>query len=276
MAPSMPSGIISNTSVGFDDDSEADIQVDAEAKYAVGRIVNIESAGEHETPVTLEIVEQLKVRSGQRSQVILARLVSDFLPSAHNASMVPKGSKIVAKFFDINCGPSMWDCGLPGPELVCTHAKNVEKNAYHILSHLQGIQIPKFYGEYRLARGAIEQFDVPVLLLQFIPDPLLATYFPTKLSSAALAKLEVQASQILNEIHAAGVCHGDIEAWNFFWNSEKEKLTLFDFEQATIINEDTILVEDHKRDDMLMLQSILADFGVKDEGSVDGIRSVNS
>jgi hypothetical protein len=248
----------------------------AEAKYAVGRIVNIESTGEHETPVTLELVEQLKVRNGQRSQVILARLVSDSLPSAHNVSMVQTGSRIVAKFFDINCGPSIWDSGLPGPELVCTHAKNAEKNAYHILAHLQGITIPEFYGEYRLARTAKELFDVPVLLLQFIPDPLLATYFPAKLSSAALSKLEIQAFQILNEMHAAGVCHGDIEAWNFFWNSEKEKLTLFDFEQATIINKDTILVEDHKRDDMLMLQSILADFGAKDERSVDGIRSVYS
>jgi serine/threonine protein kinase len=265
MASSTPCGrIINNPSVSLDSDSEADIEVDAEAKYSPGRIVNLESAGEHETPVTLEIVEQLKVRNGQRSQVILARLVSDFLPSAHNTSMIQKGSKIVAKFFDINCGPSMWDCGLPGPELVCMDSKNAEKNAYHI-------QIPEFYGEFRFARSGNEQFDVPVLLLQFIPDPLLATYFPAKLSSAALSKFEVQAFQILNEIHAAGVCHGDIEAWNFFWNSEKEKLTLFDFEQATIINDDTILVEDHKRDDMLMLQSILADFRVKDERGISWV-----
>src|ERR1700731_1087500 len=166
----IPGGrIISNPSVGFGDASEADIEVDAEAKYSVGRIVNLESAGEHETPVTLEIVEQLKVRNGQRSQVILARLLSESLPRTHNASLVQKGTKIVAKFYDINCGPSLWDSGLPGPELVCTHSKNAEKNAYDTLTHLQGIHIPEFYGEYRFARIAKEQFDVPVLLLQFIP-----------------------------------------------------------------------------------------------------------
>lgn len=270
----IPGGrIISNPSVGFDDASEAGIEVDAEAKYSLGRIVNLQSAGEHEAPVTLEIVEQLKVRNGQRSQVILARLISA-LPHAHNASLVQKGNKVIAKFYDINCGPSIWDSGLPGPELVCTHSKNAEKNAYDTLVHLQGIHIPEFYGEYRFAPIAKEQFDVPVLLLQFIPDPILATYFPAKFSSGALLKLEVQAFQILNEMHAAGVCHGDIEAWNFFWNSEKEKLTLFDFEQATIINEDTVLVEDHKRDDILMLQSVLMEFGAKDERSVDGMRSV--
>jgi hypothetical protein len=267
MASSMSREGNNNPPVGSaNPDNKARIQIDVETKYTVGGIVKL-LAAENDSLVTLEIVKQLKVGNGQTSQVIVAKCLPGSILCMHNEKIDTKSCEIIAKFYDANYGPLDW----PGPSIVCADSKAAEKKAYDRLLRLQGFCIPKFYGEYRFREAANGYSEIPVLLLQLIPDPTLAEYRAPDFPSDKLSKLESQAFQMLNEIHAAGVCHGDVEAWNLLWNPEEEKLTLIDFEEATF---GEVRLEERKRDDFEMVRSILCELGVKDERNVDALNSL--
>jgi hypothetical protein len=264
MASSMSREGNNNPPVGsVNPDNEARTQIDVETKYAVGAMVKLVAA-ENDSLVTLEIVKQLKVGNGQTSQVIVAKCLPGSILSMHNEKIV---TKIIAKFYDANYGPL--EC--PGSSIVCADSKAAEKKAYDMLLPLQGFCIPEFYGEYRFREAANDHSEIPVLFLQLIPDPALAEHRLPDFPSDRLSKFESQAFQILNEIHAAGVCHGDVVAWNLLWNPEKEKLTLIDFEEATF---GEVRLEERKRDDFEMLRSILCELGVKDERSIYALNSL--
>jgi serine/threonine protein kinase len=126
---------------------------------------------------------------------------------------------------------------------------------------------------------------VPVLLLQFIPDPMLITYATETFSSTKISTLKSRALRIQQKIHSNGVCHRDIEPWNFLWNSETERLTLIDFDEATFddwnhnpqLNKEeaqdsnALFVKIQERNDNEMLWSMLRDLGVRDERNFDHI-----
>jgi len=115
---------------------------------------------------------------------------------------------------------------------------------------------------------------VSVILLQFIPDTPLAQMFPIPLKTASI--IRELALEIREKVHLRGVCHGDMEAWNWLWNSTTAKLTLIDFEGATFddwdynpglekdesLKKNITFMEDRKRDDLLILKSMFRDLGL--------------
>lgn len=251
--------------------------LDAEREYAVGRIVHLAAAEDSETLCSLRVVEQKKVGKGRTCQVVVGNLLEGTLRGGkNNLSVISEDSNIVAKFYDPDFARS--DRRMESDSdsiLLCKSSKTAETHSYKKLRDLQGADIPEFYGEYVFTRATMGQLTtVSVILLQFIPDTLVVQMLPIPLETAS--RIRKLALEIREKLHSRGVCHGDMEVWNWLWNSTTEKLTLIDFECATFDdwdynpspdkeesrNNNIKFMEDRKRDDLLILKDMFRELGL--------------
>lgn len=255
------------------------LEINATSYYAKGRVINLidsgRESGDTDVAIDIEIVQQQNVANGRKSQVVLAKLISGVLRRGKDSKLIINNdSMILAKFYDAKYGPVARGWAHEQAQF-CKNSKNAEKHAYQKLIDLQGSSIPEFYGEYRLTEFANTD-EVSVILLQYIPDPPL--YTTRILIPEELTTLKSRAFEILQQIHANGVYHGDIESRNLLWNSETQRLTFIDFDQAAfsdwnygpqMITQE--FVKHRKRDDIYLLWDMLCDLGVKDERPIGDV-----
>jgi hypothetical protein len=252
--------------------------IDATTCYAVGRVIELTSADDGGS-ITIEILKQQDVAHGRNSQVVFVKVVSGVLRRGQDDSLtISTGSTVFAKFYDIKYGPVASGWAHENVQF-CQESKDAEKHAYEKLDGLQGSDIPGCYGEYYFSR--VGPFDkVSALLLQFIPDPPL--YMTWVSTPSKLATLKSRAFEVFQRIHANGVFHGDITPQNLLWNSETERLTVIDFEQAAFNDGDYLIhqenaaeqmalfVKNREEDDIALLWDTLCDIGVTDERPAPG------
>jgi hypothetical protein len=192
--------------------------------------VNSTAASATSASIRIEIVHHLRVDVGPPSQTVVARLIEGDVQCHTDGATraVPVGSTVVAKIYDPEY---VWEEGIWKPdedEKSCAEAKSNEVKAYNLLSHMQGHDIPIFYGEYSYARRLGS--NISVILMEYVTDPVLClvNVHPSDANTFRSASFA-----LLKRVHDSGVYHHDVAARNMLWSRDKPRLTLLDFEQAT-------------------------------------------
>ena len=126
-----------------------------------------------------------------------------------------------------------------GKGTVDMFAKHIrhEEAVYQRLQNLQGVRIPVLLGSLNLndiAATYFYDFGVWVRYLMFLSwagDSV----DKVKVSTDMNEKWSKEMGQLLQQLHASGVVHGDVRGANVLWNGNAQSLMLIDFDRAVIL-----------------------------------------
>ena len=206
----------------------------------------------------VEIVKPLSV--GPLNRVLLVRVVDR--PTIKPTSPIP--TSLVAKTYNSQ-SPSIQ----PLEGLNCdfesdTNRQHREVKAYARLLDLQGTMIPTFYGEYEGYTQSFESKMFSISLFEYIEQRTLDALSVPDLGQDGIQRAKHETRRTLEECHARGVFHHDIQASNILFTGTNA--VVFDWEGATFIDDKSL--EDPRnwaRSDLSALESTFKQFGVKDE-----------
>jgi serine/threonine protein kinase len=183
--------------------------------------------------------------------------------------------KYVAKFYDPFSDLRAEPCHHPeGPVQARTERREREIRAYQALQPIQGVVVPRYYGEYKYRKvesPSSNGDEYRVLMFEYVCRPPLSElygemYFTRKvLTENQKTSLKDQLVSALNSIHDLGVFQFDIVATNFLWN-ETDGAMMIDFESAHCKDKLTPeLARQAQSSDMGQLIDLMSAFGIEDD-----------
>ena len=216
----------------------------------------------------VEVLQLLGVAFDRRHQVAVVRLTAP-----KDAAEAPE--TYVAKFYDPFSDLRAETCyHHEGPTKARALRREREMRAYQALEPIQGVIVPRFYGEYKyrsIKSPSSNGDEYRVLLFEFVRRPPLSElygemYFTGKvLTTSQKASLKHQLVSALHRIHEFGVFHLDLVPSNVLWN-ETDGPMLIDFESAQGKERITPECAEELRytDEAQMIETMLC-FGIEDD-----------
>lgn len=172
--------------------------------------------------LTVLVIRPIRI-GHERSQSVIVRVTE-------SNDMVKRVATFFAKFFDSSYyTPDTGEFVGSAEEFVKWQLTN-ELESYERMEKLQGISVPRCFGQYVYPKEGGE--CVNMILLEYISFPLLQTAHG--LAANEWEGLETQCTDILKQIHSC--VHNDITGHNIFWSGEENRVIICDFATALIFD----------------------------------------